>query len=161
MSSSLQHSMIYMALAYDIFRPLGKGNSPIAKEKVVEELADKYSVTPNQIILAWGVHRGTSVVPKSSNKDRQRQNITLPRLTNEEIERVTRIHTEDKTKHKSLFFEGTMSKMGGKILGIMPIEEVSLVFIMNLGVYSMSSLNSLNGIPNCISDISSRVHCRN
>ena len=46
-------------------------------DPTILELADKYKVTPAQIILAWHVARGVAVVPKSSNEQRQRDNINV------------------------------------------------------------------------------------
>jgi glycerol 2-dehydrogenase (NADP+) len=105
--------------------PLGKGgDSPLLKDDVITSLAEKHSVTAAQIVLSWGVQRGTSVVPKSSNADRLKQNITLTALTEEELDAVTKIHIQDSKKHKSLFHAGTVTEKGGKILGIMPLEKV-------------------------------------
>lgn len=53
---------------------MGQYNSPILKEPLVQRLADKYGKQPGSILLSWGVQRGFSVVPKSSNPDRLRQN---------------------------------------------------------------------------------------
>jgi 2,5-diketo-D-gluconate reductase A len=40
-------------------------------------MASKYGVTEAQVLLRWGVQKGFSVLPKSLNPDRMRQNIDL------------------------------------------------------------------------------------
>ncbi|KAH8826642.1 Aldo/keto reductase [Flagelloscypha sp. PMI_526] len=104
--------------------PLGKGgDSPLLKDHVITSLAKKHSVTAAQIVLSWGVQRGTSVVPKSSNADRLKQNITLTVLTAEEMDAVTKIHVQDSKKHKSLFHVGAVTEKGGRINGVIPLEK--------------------------------------
>ena len=53
-----------------------KGPSLLENDLIVD-LAKKYDVSTGQIVLSWGVLRGTSVVPKSENEDRLRKNITV------------------------------------------------------------------------------------
>lgn len=40
-------------------------------------LAEKYGATPAQILLNWGIQRGTVVIPKSENEARMKANITV------------------------------------------------------------------------------------
>lgn len=42
---------------------------------MVAALAEKYACTPAQLLLAWAVNRGTSVIPKSTNADRLKLNL--------------------------------------------------------------------------------------
>lgn len=44
---------------------------------LIVELAKKYGASSGQIVLSWGVQRGTSVVPKSESEERLRKNITV------------------------------------------------------------------------------------
>lgn len=53
-----------------------KGLSLLGNDLIVQ-LAEKYSATSAQIVLSWGVLRETSVIPKSDNEDRLRENITV------------------------------------------------------------------------------------
>ena len=39
-------------------------------EQVVIDIAKSHKKTPAQIVLRWGVQRGTAVIPKTTNKDR-------------------------------------------------------------------------------------------
>ena len=51
------------------------------KNDTVLKIAEKDGVTPGQILLSWGVQRGTSVIPKSENQERLKQNITVRRIS--------------------------------------------------------------------------------
>jgi diketogulonate reductase-like aldo/keto reductase len=106
------------------YAPLGKGgNSLLFKDTHIISLASRYGVTPAQIVLAWASQRGTSALPKSSNAGRLKENITLPTLTEEEVESITDIHKEDPSKHTTLFHDSAKKDKDGKFLGMFPSEE--------------------------------------
>jgi alcohol dehydrogenase (NADP+) len=42
----------------------------LLQNKVVTKIAKKRECTPAQVVLVWGMSRGTSVIPKSSHADR-------------------------------------------------------------------------------------------
>ncbi|KAL1935515.1 hypothetical protein VTP01DRAFT_4655 [Rhizomucor pusillus] len=52
------------------YSPLGSTDSPLLKDEKILAIAKKYNKTPAQIILSWGVQRGTSVIPKSVSESR-------------------------------------------------------------------------------------------
>lgn len=56
--------------------PLGRDNG-LRNEKTVTDLAERYGVTPGQIILAWHVRNGLVAVPKSGNAQRQAENLDV------------------------------------------------------------------------------------
>ena len=71
----------------DVFReeaycPLGQYNSPLLKDETILSVAARNNCTAAQVLLSWGVQRGTSVVPKSSNTDRIIENIAVGFRTN-------------------------------------------------------------------------------
>ena len=67
------------------FAPLGSGNRPPERRQVNEPtlldhevllgIAEKHNLTVGQVVLSWAVMRGTSVIPKSTNPERLRQNL--------------------------------------------------------------------------------------
>jgi len=75
---------IWFGLVIDVVMwwvsPLGQYNSPILSDAVITDISSKLDVTPGQVILAWGVQRGVSVLPKSSNEKRLEQNINVSRV---------------------------------------------------------------------------------
>lgn len=74
-------------IAYTAFSPLGAGSyielgmagadDVVLGEKVVNEIAQKHGKTPAQVVLRWGVQRGTSVIPKTSRIERLAENIDI------------------------------------------------------------------------------------
>jgi alcohol dehydrogenase (NADP+) len=50
-------------------------NHPILLEnKTIQRIADKHNATPAQVVLAWGMMRGTAVIPKSTKPHRIKEN---------------------------------------------------------------------------------------
>jgi diketogulonate reductase-like aldo/keto reductase len=49
----------------------------VLKQPPVEEAARRHGKTPAQIVLRWGVERGTAIVPKTSNGERLKENLAL------------------------------------------------------------------------------------
>lgn len=41
------------------------------------QVANKVNKTPGQVLLKWGIQRGTSVIPKSSHEERINENIQV------------------------------------------------------------------------------------
>lgn len=68
------------------YSPIKKGT--ISKENRTMTLGKKHNKTPEQIALRWAVQRGTIPIPKSSHKDRIRENGDIFDffLTNEDME---------------------------------------------------------------------------
>ena len=47
-----------------------EGLEPLLNNTVLRSIAAKRGCTPAQVALAWGMGRGTSVIPKSQHKER-------------------------------------------------------------------------------------------
>jgi len=65
------------------YSPLGNQNNvydlgakvePLIKHPIIVKIAKKHGVNGAQVALAWGIKRGTSVVPKSVNEGRIKSN---------------------------------------------------------------------------------------
>ncbi|KZT13088.1 Aldo/keto reductase [Laetiporus sulphureus 93-53] len=80
------------------YTPTGYGT--VRSDPTIVELAQKYKVSPAQIILAWHVARGVVAVPKSSNVERQKENINLPTLEEEDFKRVTALDRGERLCNK-------------------------------------------------------------
>ncbi|KAK4541358.1 hypothetical protein LTR36_008116 [Oleoguttula mirabilis] len=48
--------------------------TPLLNNTVLSKIAEKRGCTPAQVALAWGMSRGTSVIPKSQHKERITEN---------------------------------------------------------------------------------------
>ena len=72
------------------FAPLGSGDRPAffkdgdspspLKLPVIETIAQAHNATPAQVLLAWGLQRGTAVIPKTVNSKRLKENIAAADL---------------------------------------------------------------------------------
>jgi alcohol dehydrogenase (NADP+) len=83
------------------FAPLGSGSRPdhlkkanepiLLEEPLVQEIAAKNGATPAQVLIAWSLSRGVSVIPKSANPKRLRQNLAAAELTltGKELEQIS------------------------------------------------------------------------
>ncbi|KAI0665709.1 Aldo/keto reductase [Trametes maxima] len=88
------------------YSPLGRpgsfdGAPSLLGDPDVGSIAQRHTASPGQVALSWGVKRGTSVIPKSENPERIKQNITLLDLTDEEMTTLNGIHKKA-GMHRSL-----------------------------------------------------------
>ncbi|MCI3273731.1 aldo/keto reductase [Streptomyces cylindrosporus] len=56
--------------------PLGRGSS-LLEDPVIVSIAEAFGVTPGQVVLRWHTQLGAVPIPKSSNPERQRQNLDI------------------------------------------------------------------------------------
>lgn len=73
------------------YSPLGSPDRPDMLKKddepdllahpVIAEVAGRVGVSNAQVLLAWAIQRGTSVIPKSVNAERMRENLAAAELT--------------------------------------------------------------------------------
>lgn len=84
-----QERLVRFAAQQDIavtaFSPLGAGSyvsigmaepgQSALENPVVRGIAEQMGATPAQVVLAWGLQRGTNVIAKSSSADRLRENL--------------------------------------------------------------------------------------
>jgi len=62
----------------EAYTPLGKGNSgQLLQHPTVQKLSKKYSKTPAQIVLRWGIQHEVVILPRSSNPDRIKENANV------------------------------------------------------------------------------------
>ena len=72
--------------------PLGSGKPKdgetptIFEDETISRIAKNHGVTPAQIALAWAVCRGTVPIPKSTNENRQQENLAAVELSLTEAE---------------------------------------------------------------------------
>ncbi|MFX0539763.1 aldo/keto reductase [Ornithinimicrobium sp. Y1847] len=76
--------------------PLGKREAQYDAAPVVQA-ADRLSVSPAQVILAWHLARGVMPLPKSATPSRQRDNLDVAdlQLTPEEVEAISGLGRPD------------------------------------------------------------------
>ncbi|CDS00250.1 related to GCY1-galactose-induced protein of aldo/keto reductase family [Sporisorium scitamineum] len=79
------------------YSPLGNnlnGKTKIVDYPQVSEVAKKYNADPAQVLIAWGVKRGYSVIPKSVTDTRIKSNFDQIELKDEDYEKVTSLYNE-------------------------------------------------------------------
>ncbi|MCR9199414.1 MAG: aldo/keto reductase [Planctomycetaceae bacterium] len=74
-------------ITYTAFSPLGaesyfsldmaKPSEAVLEHKTIKTIAKEVGRTPAQVLLRWGVQRGTSVIPKTSSPERLVENINV------------------------------------------------------------------------------------
>ena len=74
-------------LAVTAFSPLGalsyvpldmaEAGESVLEQPVVKDISARLQRSPAQVVLRWGIQRGTAIIPKSSNPDRLRENLAL------------------------------------------------------------------------------------
>jgi alcohol dehydrogenase (NADP+) len=72
------------------YSPLGSGDRPdFLKKKnepslmahpVIKAIAEKYQISPAQVLISWGINRGTIVIPKSVNPIRLKENFAAAEI---------------------------------------------------------------------------------
>jgi 2,5-diketo-D-gluconate reductase A len=65
-----------LGIRTESWSPLGKRQAPFT-EPPVASAAEKYGVSPGQVILRWHVQLGSVPIPKSANPERQRENLDV------------------------------------------------------------------------------------
>ena len=69
---------------------LGSTDSPLYKNESLKKMAEKKGKTVQQVLLMWGLQRGSSVIPKSVTASRIQANFELDgwELTDEEMKEL-------------------------------------------------------------------------
>ena len=108
-------------IAVTAFSPLGASSyveigfaqpeDSVLKEKKVEELAKKYAKNAGQIVLRWGVQRGTSLAVKSSNLERMKENLEIFDffLTGEEMKALDEMNRNKRFNDPGVFCQNAFN----------------------------------------------------
>jgi D-xylose reductase len=116
-----QEAVLRTAQAYNIavtaFSPLGSlsyvsldmatANDSVLTEPVVMAAARRSGASAAQVVLRWGIQRGTAVIPKTSNPDRLIENITLSEfsLTDQEMQAISGLNQNRRFNDPGVFCE--------------------------------------------------------
>jgi alcohol dehydrogenase (NADP+) len=76
------------------FAPLGHGIRPgPLEDPTVLAIARRTSLTPAQVLLAWGIQRGTAVLTTAKTLERARENFDISEIPDAAIDEINRIQT--------------------------------------------------------------------
>jgi len=79
------------------FAPLGHGMKPgPLEDPVVVSIAQRTSLTPAQVLLAWAIQRGTALLTTSKNPERIRDNYNVVAIPDDAVEEINRIQTRSR-----------------------------------------------------------------
>ncbi|EME30405.1 aldo/keto reductase [Galdieria sulphuraria] len=74
------------------YSPLGSGKEGPLQDSVVRSISEKLGKTPAQVLLAWGLQRGTSVIPKSVTPTRIKENLNCTfKLDSEVVKQIDQL----------------------------------------------------------------------
>jgi len=120
-----QEKLIRLAKQYRLevtaFSPLGslsyveldmaEREESILEQQVVQDIAARIGCTPAQAVLRWGIQRGTSVVPKSTNPQRMRENLSAMyvELTTEDMAEISALNRNRRYNDPGEFCEAAFN----------------------------------------------------
>lgn len=73
--------------------PFAEGNHNIFAHPVLSEIGKKYKKSAAQVALRWNIQRGVVVIPKTTHKDRMKENINIWdfELSNEDMKKIAKL----------------------------------------------------------------------
>jgi D-xylose reductase len=93
--------------------PLGMATAEdsVLRDPIVTAAAARLGKTPAQVVLRWGVQRGTAVVPKTSNPDRLAENLAVFdfALTADEMAAITKLDRHRRFNDPGVFCEAAFN----------------------------------------------------
>lgn len=120
-----QEKLIKTAKNYGIavtcFSPLGAlsymelemadQNESVLNENAVKVAAKRLNRTPAQVVLRWGLQRGTAVIPKTSKKERLIENQSLFdfELSNQEMSDISNLNVDRRFNDPGVFCESAFN----------------------------------------------------
>lgn len=91
----------------EAWSPFCARKNNLLDEPVLKGIAQKYSKTTAQIVLRWDIQRGIVAIPKSSNNERQKENLAVFDfvLTDEEMTLIQTLNKDQRvgSQIKSIF----------------------------------------------------------
>ncbi|KAM9789370.1 putative oxidoreductase ZK1290.5 [Neosynchiropus ocellatus] len=80
------------AIAFQGYSPLAKGQA--LSDPTINQLAEKYERSPAQICIRWSLQNGAITIPKSTKKERARENTEVFgfQLTEDDMEKMNQLH---------------------------------------------------------------------
>ena len=101
--------MAYSSFGASSYLELGMSTQDqcLLDNALIKELAGKYSKSTAQILLRWGVQRGTVVIPKSTNPTRQVENFSLFdfNISDEDMQKISGLNKGKRFNDPGAFAE--------------------------------------------------------
>ncbi len=120
-----QQALLRTARSYNMavtaFSPLGSlsyvaldmasANDTVLTDPAVMAAAQRTGATAAQVVLRWGIQRGTAVIPKTSNPQRLIENLTLSEfsLNDDEMDAISALNQNRRFNDPALFCEAAFN----------------------------------------------------
>ncbi len=120
-----QEALIRTAQSYNIavtaFSPLGalsyvsldmaSSEDSVLQQSAVVSIAKRLGVTPAQVVLRWGIQRGTAIIPKTSRVERLNENIALAdfSLTDDDMEAISALNRNRRFNDPGVFCQSAFA----------------------------------------------------
>lgn len=91
----------------------------LLEDTVILDIAKKSELTPAQVLLSWAIDRGTSVVPKSVNPERLKQNLAAVEVSLGE-QNIQVLNTLDKNRR---YMDGSIWENEGGVYTVSNIWD--------------------------------------
>jgi D-xylose reductase len=111
----------HYGMAVTAFSPLGSlsyvslgmagEEDSLLNASVVRSAANRHGKTPAQVLLRWGVQRGTAIIPKTSSPSRLAENIALFdfHLSDEEMDGISALNQNRRYNDPAVFCEAAFN----------------------------------------------------
>ncbi|TYH89811.1 hypothetical protein ES332_A13G008400v1 [Gossypium tomentosum] len=107
------------------YSPLGsqEGGRDLIHDETVDRIAKKLNKTPGQVLVKWAIQRGTSVIPKSNNTDRIKENIEVFgwELPQEDFQALCNIPDQKRVLHGEQLF---VNKNAGPLRSVADVWDL-------------------------------------
>jgi D-xylose reductase len=86
---------------------MAQASESVLELPAIKAIAQEVARTPAQVVLRWGVQRGTSVIPKTQNHQRLGENLSLLdfELTEEQMATIGRLDRGQRFNDPGAFYE--------------------------------------------------------
>ncbi len=90
---------------------MAEADESVLRQPVVQEIAAATGKTPGQVVLRWGVQRGTSIVPKTSRVERLKENLAIFdfKLTDEQMQKISALNLNRRFNDPGHFAEAAFN----------------------------------------------------
>lgn len=99
----------FSPLGASSYVPLGMAaaGESVLEESIIRHAAERFGRTPAQVVLRWGVQRGTAVIPKTSRSERLRENLRIFdfELSMEEMTAISALNRNRRYNDPGVFCE--------------------------------------------------------
>lgn len=89
-----------LGIVLTAYSPLGGSGLSILSDEDIVNVAEKYNVTPAQVVISWDIQRGVTVIPKSSKPSRIDTNFQPIELSSQDIDIIQNLY---KKRHHRIY----------------------------------------------------------